>query len=133
VDGAVAIVLAAGSGERLGLNRPKAFVELGGRPMLAHAVAAALDCPGISAVVVAAPPGAEDLAHAIVEPFGSHAVVEGGSTRRASVRRALEAVPGDVALVVSRRGRPFADLYSDGSSSAGGATAWCRWCPCPTP
>ncbi|HET7236993.1 MAG TPA: 2-C-methyl-D-erythritol 4-phosphate cytidylyltransferase [Actinomycetota bacterium] len=109
MDGAVAIVLAAGSGERLGLDRPKAFVELAGRPMLVHAVAAALDCPGISAVVVAAPPGAEDLAHAIVEPFGSHAVVEGGSTRRASVRAALEAVPGDVALVVVHdAARPFA-------------------------
>lgn len=109
MDGAVAIVLAAGSGERLGLDRPKAFVELAGRPILAHAVAAALGCPGISAVVVVAPAGSQDLAHAIVEPFGSHAVVEGGDTRRASVRAALRAVPGDVGvLVVHDAARPFA-------------------------
>jgi 2-C-methyl-D-erythritol 4-phosphate cytidylyltransferase len=109
VDGVVAIVLAAGSGDRLGLDRPKAFVELGGRPMLAHAVAAALECPGISAVVVAAPPGAEDLAHAIVEPFGTHTVVEGGTTRRASVHAALRAVPSDVGVVVCHdAARPFA-------------------------
>jgi 2-C-methyl-D-erythritol 4-phosphate cytidylyltransferase len=109
VEGAVAIVLAAGSGERLGLARPKAFVELAGRPVLAHAVAAALGCPGISAVVVAAPPGARDLAHAVVEPFGAHAVIEGGATRRASVRAALEAVPPDVEVVVCHdAARPFA-------------------------
>jgi 2-C-methyl-D-erythritol 4-phosphate cytidylyltransferase len=109
MEGAVAIVLAAGSGERLGLDRPKAFVELAGRPILAHAVAAALDCPGISAVVVAVPPGAADRAREIVEPFGSHAVVEGGPTRRASVRAALEAVPADVDVVVCHdAARPFA-------------------------
>jgi 2-C-methyl-D-erythritol 4-phosphate cytidylyltransferase len=109
VEGAVAIVLAAGSGERQGQGRPKAFVELAGRPILAHAVAAALGSPGISTVVVAAPAGAEDLAHAIVEPFGSHAVIEGGATRRASVRAALEAVPEDVGVVVVHdAARPFA-------------------------
>jgi len=109
VEGAVAIVLAAGSGERLGLDRPKAFVPVGGRPMLAHAVAAALACPAVSAVVVAAPPGSEDLAHAILEPLGSHAVVAGGVSRRASVRAALEAVPADVAVVVCHdAARPFA-------------------------
>ena len=107
--GAVAIVLAAGSGERLGKDRPKAFVELAGRPLLAHAAAAALGCPGISLIVVAAPPGGEDLAHAIVEPLGAHAVVAGGVTRRGSVRAALELVPADVATIVCHdAARPFA-------------------------
>jgi len=109
VQGAVAIVLAAGSGERLGKDRPKAFVELAGRPLLAYAAAAALRCPGISSIVVAAPPGGEDLAHAIVEPLGAHAVVTGGVTRRGSVRAALEAVPADVAAIVCHdAARPFA-------------------------
>jgi len=44
---AVAIVLAAGTGERLGLQAPKAFVPLGGRPILARAVSAALACPSM--------------------------------------------------------------------------------------
>ena len=109
MEGAVAVVLAAGSGERLGQDRPKAFVELAGRPLLAHAVGAALACPGVSLVVVVAPPGAEDLAHAMVEPLGSHAVVSGGATRRASVRAALEVVPADaVAIVCHDAARPFA-------------------------
>lgn len=97
---AVAIVLAAGSGERLGLETPKAFVPLGGRPILARAVASAFACPRIGFVVVTAPPGAEDLAHAIVEPLGAHAVVVGGRTRHASVRAALEAVPPEATAVI---------------------------------
>jgi len=109
VNGAVAIVLAAGSGERLGQDRPKAFVELAGRPLLAHAVGAALTCPEISLVVVAAPPGGEDLAHAMVESLGAHAVVTGGTTRRASVWAALQAVPADAAAIVCHdAARPFA-------------------------
>jgi 2-C-methyl-D-erythritol 4-phosphate cytidylyltransferase len=97
---AVAIVLAAGSGERLGLETPKAFVPLGGRPILARAVATALECPGVGLVVVTAPPGAEDLAHAIVEPLGAHAVVTGGPSRHASVRAALAAVPDETTAVL---------------------------------
>jgi 2-C-methyl-D-erythritol 4-phosphate cytidylyltransferase len=97
---AVAIVAAAGSGERLGMPSPKAFVPLGGRPILARAVETALACPEIALVVVAAPPGAEDLAHAIVEPLGAHAVVTGGPTRQASIRAALAAVPADAAAVL---------------------------------
>jgi 2-C-methyl-D-erythritol 4-phosphate cytidylyltransferase len=109
VEGAVAIVLAAGRGERLGAGGPKAFAQLAGRPILAHAVTAALACPEVRMVVVAAPPGAEDLAHAIVEPLGAHAVVAGGATRRASVRAALEAVPAEVPAVVCHdAARPFA-------------------------
>jgi 2-C-methyl-D-erythritol 4-phosphate cytidylyltransferase/2-C-methyl-D-erythritol 2,4-cyclodiphosphate synthase len=95
VRDAVAIVLGAGSGERLGLETPKAFVPLGGRPILARAVAAAFGCPRIGFVVVVAPAGAEDLAHAMVEPLGAHAVVTGGPTRHASVRAALAAVPDE--------------------------------------
>jgi 2-C-methyl-D-erythritol 4-phosphate cytidylyltransferase len=97
---AVAIVAAAGSGERLGMPSPKAFVPLGGRPILARAVETALACPHVALVVVAAPPGAEDLAHAIVEPLGAHAVVTGGPTRQASIRAALAAVPADAAAVL---------------------------------
>ncbi len=97
---AVAIVLGAGSGERLGLETPKAFVPLGGRPILARAVESAFECPRIGLVVVTAPAGAEDLAHAIVEPLGAHAVVTGGPTRHASVRTALSVVPEEAAAVL---------------------------------
>ena len=97
---AAAIVLAAGTGERLGSQVPKAFVPLGGRPLLARAVATAFSCPSIELVVVTAPPGSEDLAHAIVEPLGSHAVVTGATTRHGSVGVALSAVPDEFATIV---------------------------------
>lgn len=109
MEGALAIVLAAGSGERLGSPVPKAFLGLGGRPMLVRAVSAALACPAVDAVVVAAPPGSEDLAHAALEPLGTHAVVTGGATRQASVRSALATVPEGVSVVVCHdAARPLA-------------------------
>jgi 2-C-methyl-D-erythritol 4-phosphate cytidylyltransferase len=100
VETAVAIVLAAGRGDRLGGETPKAFVPLAGRPLLAHAASAASSVPAISFLVVAAPAGWEDLAHAIVESIGPHAVVTGGATRQASVRSALAAVPDEAAAIV---------------------------------
>ena len=53
---AVALLVAAGSGERLGASRPKAFVTLAGRPMLEWSVAA-LRAAGLSEIVVALPEG----------------------------------------------------------------------------
>jgi 2-C-methyl-D-erythritol 4-phosphate cytidylyltransferase/2-C-methyl-D-erythritol 2,4-cyclodiphosphate synthase len=106
---AVAVVLAAGSGERLGSSAPKAFIGVRGRPMLAYAAGAALACHGIAWVVAAVPPGFEDLAHATLEPIGSHAVVTGGSSRQASVRAALAAIPEDAPVIVCHdAARPFA-------------------------
>lgn len=112
---AVAIVLGAGSGERLGLETPKAFVPLGGRPILARAAAAAFGCPRIGFVIVTAPAGGEDLAHAMVEPLGAHTVVSGGATRHASVRAALAAVPDGAEAVLchdAARALATSDLFS---------------------
>lgn len=94
------ILLAAGRGDRFGGETPKAFAPLAGRPLLAHAAVAACAARGISLVVVAAPDGWEDLAHAVVEPMGAHAVVRGGETRQASVRAALAAVPRDAPVIL---------------------------------
>ena len=108
-----AIVVAAGSGERLGAGRPKAFVALAGRPMVAWSLDA-LAAAGVPRVVVAVPPGhgaaaEETLAGAAGDfPLG-FVLVEGGATRSASVRNALAAA-GDVAAVaVHDAARPLAD------------------------
>jgi 2-C-methyl-D-erythritol 4-phosphate cytidylyltransferase len=94
---AVALLVAAGSGERLGAGRPKAFVVLAGRPMLEWSLDA-LRAAGIEDVVVALPPGE-------VAPAGCVGV-PGGVTRSASVRAALDAAPpGDV--VVHDAARPL--------------------------
>lgn len=105
---AVAIVLAAGSGERLGSSRPKAFVDIGGRPILVWAAEGAL-ASGIGSLVVVVPEGWLDAAHSLLEPLGPHAVVAGGATRQASVRAALSAIREDVPIVVCHdAARPFA-------------------------
>ena len=98
---AVALLVAAGSGERLGADRPKAFVVLAGRPMLEWSVEA-LVAAGIESIVVAMPPGGE-----VSAPAGCVGV-EGGLTRSASVRAALRSAPaGETEVVVHDAARPL--------------------------
>lgn len=93
---AIALIVAAGSGERLGARRPKALVELAGRPMLDWSLQALAASPEIEQVVVALPAGA-----GLPEVSGERVIgVEGGATRSESVRCALEiAQEGDPVLV----------------------------------
>jgi 2-C-methyl-D-erythritol 4-phosphate cytidylyltransferase len=98
---AVALLLAAGRGERLAGDRPKAFLELGGRTLLEHAVAAVEACPDVGGHVVAAPQGWEPEAERIGRRSGKHlAVVPGGPSRRASVEEALAAIPEGFDVVI---------------------------------
>lgn len=99
---AIALIVAAGSGERLGAGRPKALVELAGQPMLHWSLQALGATEGIERIVVALPAGAElppgvDLPQAL----GADVVgVDGGATRSESVRCALAvAGAGDLVLV----------------------------------
>ncbi|MGO9322160.1 MAG: 2-C-methyl-D-erythritol 4-phosphate cytidylyltransferase [Solirubrobacteraceae bacterium] len=85
----VALIVAAGSGERLGAGRPKALVELAGRPLVAWSIDALLATAGIERIVLAMPPGAE-LPPALGAVDGV-TVVDGGASRSDSVRRALDA------------------------------------------
>jgi 2-C-methyl-D-erythritol 4-phosphate cytidylyltransferase len=93
----VAVVPAAGSGERLAAGAPKAFVNLGGRPMLEHALEGLRNSGVVDSVVVAVPPTRTDQAKLV---FGGDAViVAGGADRTESVRLALAAV-GDAEFVL---------------------------------
>jgi len=95
---AVAILVAAGSGERLGATQPKAFVVLAGRPMLEWSLDA-LRAAGIEQIVVALPPGER-------APAGCSGVA-GGATRSQSVRNALAAAAEDAFVVVHDAARPL--------------------------
>ncbi len=113
---AAAIILAAGAGTRLGAERPKAFLPIGDRPMLAVAAAAAAASPAIAAIVVAAPIGYEDEARACLEGLPvPTTVVDGGATRQASVRAALAVLDGPLIVAVHDAARPFAppDLFTE--------------------
>ena len=88
-----AIIVAAGAGERLGKDRPKAFVPLGGIPMVLHAVRAFAAAASIDHVVVVLPPGDHtDLGESII-------TTTGGQTRQQSVSNGLEACPPDTRIV----------------------------------
>jgi 2-C-methyl-D-erythritol 4-phosphate cytidylyltransferase len=113
---AVALLVAAGSGERLGAGRPKAFVMLAGRPMLEWSLHA-LRAAGIDEIVVAAPHDHHD--HVV----GAR-VVAGGATRSESVRAALAAArPGDDPVVVHDAARPLVtpDLFAATVAALSGA------------
>lgn len=99
---AVALIVAAGRGERLGLDRPKALVTLCGRPMLEWSVAAVRSVPAVTEVVVALP--AEVLGEA---PEGTIAVA-GGRHRSQSVRAALAACGDGDPVIVHDAARPLA-------------------------
>src|SRR5690348_15628479 len=88
---AVALLVAAGRGERLGTGGPKAFVMLGGRPMLQWSVDALRAVDEIDRIVVALPPGVNAPAGTIGVP--------GGAARSQSVCAALAAA-GDAGVVV---------------------------------
>jgi 2-C-methyl-D-erythritol 4-phosphate cytidylyltransferase len=98
-----AILAAAGSGERLGANRPKAFVRLGERPLLGESLERLDASDWIDAIVVAAPPGWEEPAILLAEELGCgkvRASVAGGRTRAESVRAGMHEVPEDAAVVL---------------------------------
>ena len=97
-----AILVAAGRGERLGLDRPKAFANLGEEPLLAESLRRLDACPWIDAIVLVAPPGWEEPAILLAEEEGCgkvRACVAGGELRSDSVRAGLAEV-GEDALVV---------------------------------
>src|SRR5436309_14859408 len=91
-----AVLAAAGRGERLGSDRPKAFARLGGRPLLAESLERLEGSDWIDAIVVAAPPDREEPSILVAEEIGAGKVsycVTGGESRSEAVRHALAAVP----------------------------------------
>jgi 2-C-methyl-D-erythritol 4-phosphate cytidylyltransferase len=102
---ATAVLVAAGSGNRLGAGGPKALAEVGGRPLAAWALDALAAAESVGRVVVAAPPGHEDDVRALAGPDA--AVVTGGAARSESVALALAEVKTDL-VVVHDAARPLA-------------------------
>lgn len=108
-----ALLVAAGTGERLGADRPKAFVALGGRPLVAESLERLEASDWVEQIVVAAPPGWEEPTILLAEELAAGkvaAVVAGGATRAESVRAALAEVPAEALVVlVHDAARPVLD------------------------
>ena len=108
-----AVLVAAGRGERLGEDRPKAFVRLGELPLLAEPLRRLDESDWIDHVVVVAPPEWEEPTILLAEEVGASKVaacVTGGETRTESVRAGVADVPDDAAVIlVHDAARPFVD------------------------
>ena len=107
-----AVVVAAGDGRRLGHERPKAFVKLGGRPLLAHAIELFEAHPRVERMVVVVPRDWEEPTTLLAEELAAGkvaAAVAGGRTRAESVAAGLAEVAGSAtAILVHDAARPFA-------------------------
>lgn len=116
---AAAVIVAAGSGERLGADQPKALVDLVGTPLIVRAVRGIADSGAVRTVVIAAPAGhlaefrklvagpenADSDAELTSLPASSFpeldiSVIPGGKTRQESVAAALAELPPEVTHVL---------------------------------
>ena len=109
---ALAILVAAGRGERMGASRPKAFLELGGEPLLLKAARAFEAAPSVAAIVAVVPAEQVEEARRLLAVLRKlHAVTPGGARRQDSVLAGLKQAPVgfDGVVLVHDAARPFAD------------------------
>ena len=98
-----AVLAAAGRGERLGVDRPKAFAPLGGRPMLAESLERLEASPWIDSIIAVAPPDWEEPVILLAEELGCGKVVAsvaGGGSRAESVQIGVREVADDAAVIL---------------------------------
>jgi 2-C-methyl-D-erythritol 4-phosphate cytidylyltransferase len=106
-----AVIAAAGSGERLGTELPKALVEVADAPLIEYSLRACAAAERIDRVVVAAPKGFESRVEVVAREAAPHmplSVVTGGATRSESVWLALALLEGATEVVVHDAARPLA-------------------------
>ncbi|WP_306319629.1 MULTISPECIES: bifunctional cytidylyltransferase/SDR family oxidoreductase [unclassified Streptomyces] len=90
-----AVVLAGGTGQRVGLALPKQFVKIAGRTILEHTLSVFEEAPDIDDILLLMAPGYVDRAQEIIDKAGFTKVtrvLEGGSTRSATTERAIESL-----------------------------------------
>jgi 2-C-methyl-D-erythritol 4-phosphate cytidylyltransferase len=106
-----AVIVAAGSGDRLAADRPKAFARLGDRPLLAESLERLDRSDWVDGIVVVCPEGWEEPAILLAEELGASKVaqaVTGGASRAESVRLGVNEVPPEAAaLLVHDAARPL--------------------------
>jgi 2-C-methyl-D-erythritol 4-phosphate cytidylyltransferase len=107
----LAVLVAAGRGERMGGLRPKAFLSVGGEPMLLRSARAFEAAAVVDAIVAVVPDSERDAAAAMLAPIGKlTAVVGGGERRQDSVLEGMKPVPDgfDGVVLVHDAARVFA-------------------------
>jgi len=110
---ATAIIPAAGTGVRMGRSRPKQFLDLCGRPILAHTLKVFEHCAEIDRViVVTAPEWVDFCSERIVRRYGLRkidGIVAGGAERQDSVYAGLKTVDDAEIIVIHDAVRPFVE------------------------
>jgi 2-C-methyl-D-erythritol 4-phosphate cytidylyltransferase len=109
----VGVILAGGTGERVGLRVPKQLVKVAGKPLLEHTLEVFDTSPDIDEIIIMMVPGWVEEAEKIVRNAGFRKVskvLEGGATRNETTRLAIEAVGRDEAKVLFHDAvRPLVD------------------------
>ncbi len=104
---ASAVILAAGRGDRMGIEGNKILIPIGGYPMIAWSVKAFASTPNIAELIVVVSPEERETVRKLVEPlFPSVRIVHGGATRRDSALCGVRAATGKVVLIHDGA-RPF--------------------------
>ena len=122
-----AIIVAGGSGERLGADVPKGFIELCGKTLIERSVAAFADL--VEGMVVVVPSGWEDRAEGFLRPFGNRVkIIAGGKTRTESVRRGFAELDRGIDVVaIHDAARPLVErgdiIRAFDAAKASGAAA----------
>ena len=98
--GFIAILPAAGRGERSGRSRPKQFEPLLGESILRHSIRPLIESPDCRGVILAVDPDFRDEVVTEVEGFDRITIVDGGERRQDSVLAALNHVPSGVPIVL---------------------------------
>ncbi|MBN2372107.1 MAG: 2-C-methyl-D-erythritol 4-phosphate cytidylyltransferase [Vicinamibacteria bacterium] len=109
---AIAVLVAAGRGERMRAERPKAFLMLAGESMLRRAARAFEQAASVDALIVVVPGGEEERARIMLrDVVKPHSIVPGGARRQDSVRAGLRQAPREFSgvVLVHDAARPLVD------------------------
>jgi len=106
------VILAGGSGLRMGADRPKQFLPLGDKPVIYRTIDAFCQLSFPVNIYVVLPPGAEALWETLVSAYSlpqpCH-LLTGGLTRFHSVRNALALLPSEGLTAIHDGVRPLVD------------------------
>jgi 2-C-methyl-D-erythritol 4-phosphate cytidylyltransferase/2-C-methyl-D-erythritol 2,4-cyclodiphosphate synthase len=111
MSGNLALIVAAGRGERFGGALPKQYLDLGGRPLLRHSLETFCAHPAIGAVAVVYQPEHQALYDAAIAGLALLPPIPGGSSRQGSVLKGLEGVAAEAPdrVLIHDAARPFVD------------------------
>jgi len=110
-----AVIPAAGSGMRMGLEEAKQYLEIDGKPLLVHTLRTFQECHAVDSIIIVVPEKDVDYClHQMVQRYQLskvYKVISGGERRQDSVRNGIEAVADSCRWVLIHDGvRPFVSI-----------------------